>query len=147
VSIATHNGELSRSKLFPGDVLMNIVGPPLGKIAILPKDFSEWNMNQALAVFRPLKAVFNRYLYYMLSSVYTLRAVFEDTRGTAGQDNISLEQCRNLLIPIPLLAEQKRIVAKVDELMTLCDQLKTRLSDSQTTQIHLADAIVEQAIA
>jgi type I restriction enzyme, S subunit len=48
--------------------------------------------------------------------------------------------------PLAPLAEQHRIVAKVDELMALCDQLKSRLSDAQTTQLHLADALVEQAI-
>ena len=47
---------------------------------------------------------------------------------------------------IPPLAEQLRIVAKVDELMVLCDTLKTRLNDAQTTQIQLADTIVEQAV-
>ena len=50
-------------------------------------------------------------------------------------------------LPLPPLAEQHRIVAKVDELMALCDTLKARLADVQTTQIHLADAIVDQAVA
>ncbi|WP_413483672.1 restriction endonuclease subunit S [Shewanella baltica] len=49
-------------------------------------------------------------------------------------------------VAIPPLEEQHRIVAKVDELMALCDQLKARLADTQTTQLHLTDAIVEQAI-
>ena len=47
---------------------------------------------------------------------------------------------------IPPLEEQHRIVAKVDELMALCDQLKARLNDAQTTKLHLTDAIVEQAL-
>ena len=51
-----------------------------------------------------------------------------------------------IVVAIPSLAEQHRIVAKVDELMALCDQLKSRLSDAQTTQLHLADALVERAI-
>lgn len=49
--------------------------------------------------------------------------------------------------PIPPLAEQHRIVAKVDELMALCDTLKARLAEAQTTQIRLADAIFERAVA
>lgn len=48
--------------------------------------------------------------------------------------------------PPPPLAEQHRIVAKVDELMTLCDQLKANLQKAQTTQLHLADSLVEAAI-
>lgn len=50
-------------------------------------------------------------------------------------------------IPVPPLAEQQRIVAKVDELMVLCDALKARLADAAETQKHLADAIVERAAA
>ena len=53
---------------------------------------------------------------------------------------------KKYLITLPSLAEQQRIVAKVDELMTPCDQLKSRLSESQQTQLHLSDAIVEQAV-
>lgn len=50
-------------------------------------------------------------------------------------------------IPVPPLAEQHRIVAKVEELMTLCDALKARLVDAAETQKHLADAVVERAAA
>jgi type I restriction enzyme S subunit len=48
---------------------------------------------------------------------------------------------------LPPIAEQHRIVAKVDELMALCDALKVRIADAQAIQLHLADAIVEQAVA
>jgi type I restriction enzyme S subunit len=50
-------------------------------------------------------------------------------------------------MPVPPIKEQRRIVAKVDELMALCDALKARLAEAQTTQIRLADAIVERAVA
>jgi type I restriction enzyme S subunit len=49
--------------------------------------------------------------------------------------------------PLPPLEEQNRIVAKVDELLTLCDTLKAQIQQAQTTQVNLADAIVEQAVA
>ena len=50
-------------------------------------------------------------------------------------------------IPCPPLAEQHRIVAKVDELMALCDTLKFRLNNAQTTQNQLINAIIEQTVA
>ena len=65
--------------------------------------------------------------------------------GTA-QPKMNQAKMNGIVLSIPPLAEQHRIVAKVDELMALCDQLKSRLSDAQTTQLHLADALVEQVI-
>ena len=53
----------------------------------------------------------------------------------------------NNLPILPPAAKQNRIVAKVNELMAICDALKARLKDAQTTQVYLADAIVEQSVA
>ena len=50
-------------------------------------------------------------------------------------------------MPLPPLAEQHRIVTKVDELMTLCEQLKTKLATAQTLQQQLAETLVQQAVA
>jgi type I restriction enzyme S subunit len=58
----------------------------------------------------------------------------------------SPDRILKVLIPVMSAKEQIRIVAKTDELMALCDQLKARLSDAQTTQLHLAVAVVEQAL-
>ena len=65
---------------------------------------------------------------------------------SSSMKNVSREQIRSLVVALPPLAEQHRIVAKVDELLAICDQLKARLSDAQTTQLHLADAVVENAL-
>ena len=65
---------------------------------------------------------------------------------TAGQKTVNQGHIGSLPIALPPFAEQRRIVAKVDELMALCDTLKARIKDAQTTQLHLADAIVEQAV-
>jgi len=50
------------------------------------------------------------------------------------------------MIPLPPYDEQYRIVAKVDQLMTLCDQLKERLQLAQQTKLHLADELVSTAL-
>jgi type I restriction enzyme S subunit len=60
-----------------------------------------------------------------------------------GQPNLNTDIIKAAWIPIPPLKEQEDIVAKVDELMALCDHLKASLA----TQLNLADSPVEQAIA
>ena len=67
--------------------------------------------------------------------------------GSTAQPAIYLRDIKKIVFPIAPFAEQHRIVAKVNELIDLCDTLKTRLNDVQTTQVQLADAIVEQAVA
>jgi len=112
---SVHETFLQRSKVYPGDVLMNIVGPPLNKVAMVPNDFPEWNINQALAIFRPLEGLDSKYLLYILSNEETLEHVLRQTRGVVGQSNISLDQCRNLAIPIPSISEQQEIVRRASK--------------------------------
>ncbi len=112
----THNKRLKKSQLWPDDVVMNIVGPPLRKIAIIPNDYPEWNMNQAIVRFRPKEKLYYKYLYHCLCYPATLDAVIGDTKGVVGQANISITQSRNLSISLPSLPEQQEIVRILDGL-------------------------------
>ena len=60
---------------------------------------------------------------------------------------LNQESLTGFVLPIPPLPEQHRIVAKVDQLMALCDQLKTRLTQARQLNEQLATALVEQAVA
>jgi len=60
---------------------------------------------------------------------------------------IKASKLKELPMVIPPLAEQHRIVAKVDELMAICDQLKTRITTANQLQQKLADVLVGQAVA
>ena len=62
---------------------------------------------------------------------------------TSGLYNLSVGKIRNFVVPMPSLAEQSRIVARVGSLRRLCADLRQRLSASQSTQAHLAEALVE----
>lgn len=66
---------------------------------------------------------------------------------TVGNWGISAKNLKQVFIPLPPLAEQHRIVQKVDELMALCDHLKQRLTQASNTRSQLAGAVVEQAIS
>ncbi|MBT2917639.1 restriction endonuclease subunit S [Vibrio anguillarum] len=144
IDIECHSSKLARSILYPGDVVMNIVGPPLGKIALIPDSYPEWNCNQAITFFRPIEPSLNRYIYTYLTTGTFLESI--ELIGTAGQDNISVTKSRSIVLPTPPLEEQSRIVRKVNDLLEICEQLKQRLRDSQQTQLQLTDAIVEQAL-
>ncbi|CAJ1772223.1 restriction endonuclease subunit S [Aeromonas veronii] len=69
------------------------------------------------------------------------------SKQTTNLASINKTQLRGCLIAIPPKNEKSCIVAKVDELMNLCDQLKARLQTSQQTQLALAESLVEGALA
>jgi len=66
---------------------------------------------------------------------------------TAGQKTVNQGHIGSLKLPLLSVAEQHRIVTKVDELMAICNQLKTRITQAKQLQQKLADVLVEQAVA
>lgn len=114
VSKETHKGFLARSAVYPKDVLMNIVGPPLGQVAVVPATFPEWNINQAIAIFRAVDGVLPSFICrYLLSSV-AQRWLKVRSKTTAGQTNLTLEVCRSLPIPLPPKGEQQELLERLD---------------------------------
>lgn len=140
----THNDILTRSIVYPNDVLMNIVGPPLGKVAIVPNSFPQWNINQALVRFRPLDIEISSFLYFYLCEGSEIKKLIP--LGVVGQDNLSLEQCRNLIFPLPPLSEQHRIVIQIDQLMKLCDELEHSIRQNQKYTQELLQVALKEAL-
>ncbi len=135
-----------RSILEKGDFLMNIVGASIGRTAIYCIDDLA-NINQAVCLIRLLAQYMDsQYLLHFFNSEVCISYMFDKQVDNA-RANLSMGNIAKFVIPFPPLPEQHRIVAKVDELMALCDTLRKCLHDSQTTQVQLADVIVEQAVA
>ena len=136
---------MSKSQTKPGDVLMNIVGPPLGKVAIVPDDFLDWNINQAITLFRPNQRIISKWIYYFLCSGFSIAEIIHETRGSAGQSNISLSQCRDFIFPVPPIEEQREIVRRVERLFTFAEQLEARLQAGQDLLEQLTPSLLVKA--
>lgn len=131
-----HESKLKSSILKPKDVIMNIVGPPLRKIAIIPDTYPEWNMNQAIVRFRTKEKLYYKYLYYYLIYPKTLDDIICETKGVVGQANISITQSRNLNINLPTFSEQTEIVRIIDELFVKEQQAK-ELAENALSKVDL----------
>lgn len=96
-----------------------------------------------------LTSLCDRRYVNLVNSAPLARAYYSQVAGgtSSSMKNVSREQMLNLPLALPPLAEQHRIVAKFDQLMTLCDQLKALLNQARQIQVQLADALVEQAVA
>lgn len=145
VSAEVHNTELRKSQVQPGDVLMNIVGPPLGKVAIVPTEHSAWNINQAITLFRPSEQISTQWIYFALCEGMPIREVLNRTKGSVGQVNISLSQCRAFELPVPPVDEQAEIVRRVEKLFAFADRLDARLQTAHTATERLTPALLAKA--
>lgn len=145
ISEEVHNGKSSKSRLLPRDVVMNIVGPPLGKVAVVPNTYPGWNMNQAITLFRPNERILTEWLYINLCGGENIRKIIHETRGSAGQSNISLTQCRNFSFPLPSTEEQKEIVRRVEHLFAFADRLEARYQEVTKQVERLTPALLEKA--
>ncbi len=88
------------------------------------------------------------YLNLVNSATHARQYYARVAGGTSSSmKNVSREQILSLPIAVPPLPEQHRIVAKVDQLMAFCDQLKARLNQARQVHEQLANALVEQAVA
>ena len=142
-----HNNKLARSRTQPGDLLMNIVGPPLGKLAIIPESLPEANFNQAAVLIRPFKfkPAITQYLFYYLSELSEINSI--STKGSAGQVNISLTQSQQMRIALPPLAELERITQKIESLFSKIGVLETSIDNIYDHISKIKSGILEKALS
>lgn len=90
----------------------------------------------------------SHYLSMVNNSPFSRAYYASAAGGTSGSmKNVSRKQIQMLVVALPPAEEAQRIVEKFDQLIALCDTLKSRIHQTQTTQLHLANAIVKEAVA
>ena len=128
----------------PGSVLMAMYGATIGKLGILARPATT---NQACCACIPYSGIYNKYLFFFL---LTSRKSFIKMGEGGAQPNISKEKIVNYPMPLPPLAEQKRIVAKIEELLPLVDHYErawTKLEDfNRRFPEDMKKSILQQAI-
>lgn len=87
------------------------------------------------------------YIWLVLNSTDVRDQIERPIRSAVGLKNVNLTEFGALTLPLPPLAEQRRIVAKVAELTTLCDELETSLSGTVATRRRLLHALLAEALA
>lgn len=143
--------EHRKHKLITGDLIIGLVGRgSTGKCNVFVEQAEKkYIYTRATGLMRlvSVSLVLPDFLKTVFVSTLgkTISSDLED--GSTGQIVIKTSLLKLIPIALPPVLEQHRIVAKVNELMALCDALKACIKEAQTTNIYLADAIVEQAVA
>jgi type I restriction enzyme, S subunit len=136
--------DYQRTRLSGGEILLNIRGT-LGGVALVPRELKGYNVAREVAVIPISTELSGEYLVDVMASPYFWQAILQSLRGIAYK-GLNLNALRFFEIPLPPFDEQKRIVAKVNELMALCDQLEAQLTTTQTESHSLLEAVLHEAL-
>ncbi len=145
-----HLGALRRSILEANDILITIAGT-LGRTAIVRDNDLPLNANQAVSMIRLVdaKSVSLKYIVIALNSPMIQRILTKQRKVTA-IPNLTLEIIGDCLIPLPPLAEQKRIVTKIEELLPLVDRYEkawSKLEDfNKRFPVDMQKSLLQMAI-
>lgn len=145
VSRADHEEFCKRIRPEMDDIIYTKGGTTgIAKVNDLDFEFSVW---VHLAVLRiEKKRLYPRYVELALNSPHCYEQSQRYTQGTSNFD-LGLTRMIKITVPLPPLAEQQRIVAKVDALMALCDRLEASLDAAGATRRRLLDALLAEALA
>jgi type I restriction enzyme, S subunit len=141
----THS-RMSGTKVLPRDLLLNITGGSIGRCCRIPDDFKEANVSQHVAIIRTAAHGTENFLHRLILSSYFQAFVVGEQTG-AGRGGLPKNRMDQIAIALPPFAEQRRIVAKVDELMAVCDRLEASLTATAATRRRLLDALLAEALA
>lgn len=109
-------------EVFPGDIIVSCAGT-IGETYVMPDKFEQGIINQALMRMKIFKPLYIPYFLTFFDFVLKKNAR-SGSKGSAIKNIPPFEILKNYLVPIPPLAEQKRIVAKLEEILPLCERLK-----------------------
>jgi len=141
-----HFESLSGNHTAPGDLLVAGLAEPLVRCCEIPPDLGAAVNKADCFRVRLSKHLERSYIRHYLNSPIAKAFAAEENHGMT-RERINLANAKALPVPVPPLAEQRRIVAKVDQLMALVDELEAQLAASRATATRLLDAIVGELTA
>ncbi len=109
-----------------GDILLTRVGAGIGEAAIIDTDM-DFAIYVSLTLIKLVSIAIldNQYILFWLNSPIGVSSAKKNIYGkNASQGNLNVKNVRDFLVPLPPFAEQKRIVAKLEEILPLCERLK-----------------------
>ena len=141
----TH-ARMAGTVVLPNDLLFNITGASIGRCAVVPSDFDEANVSQHVTIVRTVLPALNAFLHRVLVSRHVQQTVMDVQVGVS-REGLSIAKLGHFLIPLPPLAEQSRIVTRVEELMRLCDALEAKGQLEATQHAQLVSTLLGQLTA
>ncbi|MFV5582921.1 restriction endonuclease subunit S [Acinetobacter oleivorans] len=132
--------EIKRYTISKNDIYITIAGT-IGKVGKVPEKFHNMNLTENAAKITDLNLINHQWFIKVLQSAF-IQDQFRDAVKQMAQPKLAINKVEDTFIPLPPLDEQNLIVAKVDELMQLCDQLEQRQNLSSEAHDQLVDTFL-----
>jgi type I restriction enzyme S subunit len=143
--VSPPNGsEGTRTALAVGDLLVVVTGD-VGHVGMWDRDLGEAYVSQHIALVRPRSRILSPWLLLCLMAPAAGRRQLRAS-VYGGKPGLNLGQVRALAVPIPPIAEQLRIRARLNELLALCDELEASLVSVRTNNSRLLEALLRKAL-
>ena len=141
------NKKEKKSVLRTGDVLLNIVGASIGRAAVATKSIEGGNINQAVAVIRPLRdRLLPQFLMcYFLSE--KVQKLIHAQKVDVARANYSLDQIRKMPLHLPPLDDQHRIVEEIESRLSVAEEIGVTININLKRSERLRQAILKKAFA
>ena len=145
VTEQTLNEQVSRFSISRGALAFTRIGT-IGKSRFLPP-VRDYAISHAVCVINPIdeSALDMRFLRLAIGAADILAFAHAGTRSI-GVPDLGMAVIRNMAIPFPPLAEQRRIEARVTSMMAFCDQLEEQVKTAQAVSRQLLEAVLHQAL-
>lgn len=135
---------IKRCKPEKNDVLIVSVGGTIGRSTVMNDDV-EFAIVRSVALIKPFIKQMANYIKFILDSPILQKEINGRSWGTA-QPCLYINQIKELTIPLPPLAEQNRIVQKLDELMQYCNELEASIKQSESQNEKLLQQVLREAL-
>jgi len=139
----THE-RMNGTQVRPNDVLLNITGASIGRVACAPANLIEANVNQHVSIIRPVSELDSRYLMYWLSQPSIQKFINNEQKGATRQ-GFTKAQIERFHVPVLPIFEQKRIVAELDSLQARVEALRRIQAETNTELEALLPSILDKA--
>lgn len=141
---ATHNA-MKSTQVQPNDVLLNITGASIGRVTCAPADLKEGNVNQHVAIIRPLPGLNPHYLMYWLAHPHVQSLINNQQKGFSRQ-GYTKAQIQALEVPLPPLSEQRRVVARITELISRLKRAREKHLKAMADLRHLLQMEIDRRL-
>lgn len=136
--------QIKRYTISKDDIYMTIVGATIGKCGLVPERFHNVNLTENAVKVTPSR-VDKNFLYLLLKLPFAQAQFIEKTKKV-GVEKMAIFRFKNTVLPLPPLAEQKRIVEKLEKLMKYCDELEANIRESKQNAESLLQVALKEAL-